>query len=95
MLSERTRLSQGLTAVHEIGPWFGLWHTFESHARIPRDPPGGCIVFGDKVHDTPVERNPSLGCPQNRDSCRGVAELDPIHCYQSLVIKARAHSLVF
>jgi len=60
--------SRGYTAVHEIGHWLGLLHTFE----------GGCVPPGDGVADTPYEAEPAEGCPQGRNSCpqRG---RDPIH----------------
>ena len=59
---------RGYTAVHEIGHWLGLLHTFE----------GGCTPPGDGVADTPYEAQPAQGCPSGRDTClqRG---LDPVH----------------
>jgi hypothetical protein len=60
--------SRGYTAVHEIGHWLGLLHTFE----------GGCVPPGDGVADTPYEAEPAQGCPHSRDTCpqRG---RDPVH----------------
>jgi hypothetical protein len=58
----------GYTAVHEIGHWLGLLHTFE----------GGCITPGDHVDDTPPEATPTIGCPERKDTCLAPGD-DPIH----------------
>lgn len=62
---------EGDTLVHEVGHWLGLLHTFEN----------GCKKSGDGISDTPAERNPSLGCPKHRNSCRSKPGRDPVSNY--------------
>ncbi|MGK5553819.1 zinc metalloprotease [Actinomadura kijaniata] len=59
--------NHGFTAVHEIGHWLGLFHTFEN----------GCEQPGDGIADTPYEAVPAEGCPP-RDTCSQPGT-DPVH----------------
>ncbi|KAL5340210.1 hypothetical protein BJX70DRAFT_361824 [Aspergillus crustosus] len=76
----------GITAVHEVGHWLNLFHTFQPGNNDPEIP--GCFGHGDYIHDTPAEAYAAFGCPRVRDTCTGVNETsntfsvpgtDPIH----------------
>ena len=65
--------SHGITGVHEMGHYLGLYHTF--HPGLP-DEPNGCEAPGDEVGDTPYEAEPAFFC-EPRDTCPQ-AGMDPI-----------------
>lgn len=66
--------NQGKTAVHEVGHWFGLLHTFQDTTCSSTDQ-------GDYVDDTPQESTATSGCPTAKDSCPDSPGVDPITSY--------------
>ncbi|KAL2825400.1 metalloprotease MEP1 [Aspergillus cavernicola] len=77
--------NRGGTAIHEIGHWNGLLHTFEGESCSPDNE-------GDYIDDTPQASLPTDGCPARKDSCPDSPGVDPVHnfmdyssdeCYES------------
>ncbi|WYZ40651.1 hypothetical protein EsH8_IV_000992 [Colletotrichum jinshuiense] len=63
---------RGFMAVHEVGHWFGLAHTFN----------GGC-AGGDFVDDTPAQATPSWDCTAGQDTCPDLPGQDPLHNFMN------------
>ena len=55
--------SLGRTTTHEIGHWFGLYHTFNNSCGTDT------CTDGDFICDTPPVFEPNFACPANTNSC--------------------------
>lgn len=66
---------QGRTATHEVGHYFGLYHTFQSGCGTASAP--GCYSTGDRICDTNSDQTSHFGCP-NTNTC---GTPDPITNY--------------
>ena len=70
-----TSYDRGDTAVHEVGHWLGLLHTFA----------GGCSEPNDLVADTPQEQRPSSSCILDKDTCPADG-LDPVRNFMDYAV---------
>jgi hypothetical protein len=64
----------GRTATHELGHYFGLYHTFDGGCGSA----SACFTTGDRICDTNPESGPVFGCPTSHSSC---GSPDPFHNY--------------
>lgn len=67
----------GKTAIHEVGHWLGLYHTFQD----------GCNGFGDHCNDTVAHSGPNYGKPNENESngACNEEEFAPIHNFMNYV----------
>lgn len=73
----------GQTATHEVGHWFGLFHTFNGELDDPDDPDNSpCDIENDLVDDTPAMRK-GWSCDPTDDTCPFLPGNDPVNNYMS------------
>ncbi len=64
----------GFTLGHEIGHYFGLWHTWTVGAATESE-----CTEDDEIDDTAPHRFPNFTCNENSDQCPDDNLNDPIH----------------
>ncbi len=67
----------GRTLTHEIGHYFGLFHTFNGCGTASSP---GCYSTGDRICDTAPEDSPTEGCPVGQMKC---GDPDPVDNYMN------------
>lgn len=71
--------NQGETLVHEVGHYFGLYHTFEGGCATPYSDP---LRDGDCVSDTPTVASANFSCATGINTCPETPAVnDLIHNY--------------
>ncbi|KAM3430503.1 hypothetical protein MY4824_007667 [Beauveria thailandica] len=78
------RYDHGKTAVHEVGHWLGLLHTFN----------GGCDGDGDHISDTPAQAYATFQCNEYQDTCPAKDGFDLVHNYMGYSYDQVQHHLV-
>ena len=61
-----TNYNLGKVLVHEVGHYFGLYHTFEGGCQMNN---ADCSLDGDRVCDTPTVATPNFNCIPGTNSC--------------------------
>ncbi|KGO90473.1 M43 family zinc metalloprotease [Flavobacterium suncheonense] len=79
-----TNYNQGKTLIHEVGHYFGLYHTF--HEGCQGSESGTCLDKGDKVCDTPQSSVPMANCNTVTNSCPENADNDDLSNFMGYTV---------